>query len=79
MGTALTTEGTLVVVGNYFVTKDLLLITPEISSINLKNLYSNTGSTVAGICFYKEDKTFIGYYNKIPIGYFDVKIKDIIS
>lgn len=79
MGTALTTKGTLVVVGNYFVTKDLLLITPEISSINLKNLYSNTGSTVAGICFYKEDKTFIGYYNKIPIGYFDVKIKDIIS
>jgi hypothetical protein len=53
MGTALNTSGTLTVIANYFVTKNLLLITPEISSINLKNLYASTVATVAGICFYR--------------------------
>ena len=79
MGTALNTSGTLTVIANYFVTKNLLLITPEISSINLKNLYASTVATVAGICFYRQDKTFIGYYNGVSVGYFNIKIKDIIG
>ena len=79
--TALTTVGTLVSSStfNYFTTEKFFLINDEVSSINLKNLYGNTSATIAGIAFYKEDKTFIGYYNKVSRGYLNVKIKDIIN
>lgn len=63
----------------YFSTEAYFLIDNNILSTKIENLFGNTSATAAGICFYDESKTFIGYYNGNQAGYFDVVIQDIIG
>lgn len=63
----------------YFSTEAYFLIDNNILSTKIENLFGNTTATAAGICFYDESKTFIGYYNGNQAGYFDVVIQDIIG
>jgi lysophospholipase L1-like esterase len=63
----------------YFSTEAYFLIDNNILSTKIENLFGNTTATAAGICFYDESKTFIGYYNGNQAGYFDVVIQDIIE
>lgn len=62
----------------YFSTESFFLIDDNISQVTISNLFGNTTATAAGICFYNDSQTFIGYYNGNSAGYFDVKIQDII-